>query len=169
MLAVDRDDLGPRPGAGPGHHRTGGDQRLLVGQREPLASLDRPQGDGQPGKAHHAVDTHVADRRAVSEGGRADEELGARSKAGGEIGKFRGRPLVGDDDHGGPELRGLRQHRLDRAIDAQRGNDESLRIGPNDIEGLGPDRTGRPHEAHGHPVAHRLARFARSHTKCFAR
>ena len=59
VLAVDRDQLGPRGATGPLHDRAGGDQRLLVGQRQPAPGLERGEGDGQAGEAHHAVDDHV--------------------------------------------------------------------------------------------------------------
>ena len=51
VLGVDRDDLGPRGAPGLLHDRRAGDERLLVGQGQPLARLERGHGHRQAGEA----------------------------------------------------------------------------------------------------------------------
>ncbi len=48
-------DLGPRGRPGPLDDRGAGDERLLVGEREPPPGLERGQRDRQPGEADHPV------------------------------------------------------------------------------------------------------------------
>ena len=66
VLGVDRDDLGTRRAARLLHDGRAGDQRLLVGQRQPLARLERGHGHRQPGEADDRVEHDVGACRAAS-------------------------------------------------------------------------------------------------------
>ncbi len=59
MLGIHGDDLGPRRGPGRLHHRSAGDERFLVGQRQATTGLQSSQGYGQAGEADDAVHHHV--------------------------------------------------------------------------------------------------------------
>ena len=63
VLGVHRHDLGPRGAAGLLHHRRAGDERLLVGQGETLARLQRGHGDGEAGEPDDGVQHHVGGAR----------------------------------------------------------------------------------------------------------
>ena len=112
VLAVDGHQLaGARLLAHASHDRAGRDERLLVGEREPLAGLERRQRDAQPGEADDAVHAHVAQRGDVGERVRAGDDLGARGHERLELRRLR---VVGDgDDRRTPPLR-LRGQLLDR-------------------------------------------------------
>ncbi len=71
------------------HHRPGGDQRLLVGQRQALAGRERRQGDRQPGEADHAVDHDVGivGERGQRVGPRPHLALGQRRPQRGLVGR----------------------------------------------------------------------------------
>jgi hypothetical protein len=59
VFAVDGDQFSPGGATGALYHRTAGDQRLLVGQRQPLAGQQRGQGDPEPGEPDDAVHADV--------------------------------------------------------------------------------------------------------------
>ena len=85
VLGVHRDDFGSRGLAHPGHDRTAGDDRLLVGQGQSAASFECGQGDRQPGKPHDPVHHHVGhggDRRQAVGAG---YDLDARRQPRGQL------------------------------------------------------------------------------------
>ena len=155
VLGVHWDDLGPRSGPGPLHHRASRHQRLLVGQPEPLARLQGGQGDRQPGEADHPVDHRVGQPGRRGHGPVAGHQLGSGREPSGQ---GRGQIGVGDRHRVGAELQGLLGQPVHRAGRPQRGHPVSLRPGPHDVERLGPDGAGGPE--HGHRDGHRTSRSA---------
>ena len=152
VLAVDRDQL-PAPGRSraPLHHRTRRDQRLLVGEREPLAGTEGRQRDAEAREPDDAIDADVTQRRDVGKGVRAGDDLGAVRYPRSEV---SGLAVVGDrDDRRPPALRLLRQL-LDRRPRAQCRDGEPLRLALDHVERLHPDRPRRPRndDGCGHPV-----------------
>ena len=110
VLAVDRDQLGARGAPGPLHDRTGGDQRLLVGEREAAAGLERGERHGEPGEADDAVDHDVGLGADGRQGVGAGDELGAVREQRRELRRLR---LVGEGHDLGAELGRLLRQRLD--------------------------------------------------------
>ena len=82
VLRVDGDDLGARSRPRLLHHGCGGDQRLLVGQGQPLARLERGQRHRQPGEPDDPVEHHVRLAGRLHHALGADEHLGAGGHAG---------------------------------------------------------------------------------------
>ena len=81
VLGVDRYQLGTRGGRARLHDGAGGDEGLLVGERQPLAGLERAEGHRQAGEADHAVDAHVGGRADGGERVRPGHHLGAGRQA----------------------------------------------------------------------------------------
>ena len=140
VLGVDRNDLGPRIGADPLNHRSGRDQRLLVGQPEPLARLQGRQRHRQPGESDYSVDDRVGG------GGRGRHRVlpGEQLHAGRQqLGQSGGAGRVGQRDDLRPEAMGLLGQQLHRAGCSQRDHAVSVGPGPHDVERLGSNRSGR--------------------------
>ena len=152
VLRIDRDDLGSGSAPGLLHHRCPGDQRLLVGQGQPLARLERGHGDGQTGEAHHRVEDDVGHGGCFGEPRDAGQHLGAGRDAGPD-GPRRPATSSPMTTSGGPELVGLRDEEVDRALGGQGNQGEALRFGPQHVERLRADRAcgsqqaDRAHEA----------------------
>ncbi len=147
VLGVDRHQLGARRRPQRLHHRPGGDQRLLVGQRQPLAGPQGLEGDRQAGEADDAVHHHVGVGGQVGE---VADHLRERQRLG-HLGPAR---RIGHRDDLGPELEGLGDQDLGRRADTEADDLVAVPFGPHDVEGLGADRAGRP--SHRNPDgAHR--------------
>jgi hypothetical protein len=136
VLAVDGDDLAGRGQAG--DHRSADDQRLLVGQRQGVAGLERGDRGPQPHGPGDAVEHDVA------------------LQAGGLDGGVLPEPVVGRG-----ELGDLLLEQLLLGAPGREGHDpEAVGVAADDVEGLGADRPGRPQDDHvtaldrswGHPI-----------------
>jgi len=92
MLGVDRHDL--RAWGPPGllHDRRARDQRLLVGQREPLARLERGHRHRQAGEAHHGVQDDVGPACRGDQALLSGHDLGAGRHTRADLGGQRGVP-----------------------------------------------------------------------------
>ncbi len=141
VLGVDRHQLGARGGAGVGHDGPRSDERLLVGQRQALAGLQRSERDGQAGEADDAVHADVGDIADGRQGVGAGHDLGAGGDAGLDGGGLGG---VGDGDDLGTHRPGLLDQRVDRGVGPDGHHLEPFGLGGHDLEGLGADGTGRP-------------------------
>jgi hypothetical protein len=89
VLAVDRHEFGARRGAQRLHDRPGGDEALLVRERQPLAGTQGLDRDGEAGEADDPVHHDVG---AVDHRGEFGDHLGARQR----VGDLAARRLVGD-------------------------------------------------------------------------
>ena len=110
VLGVHRDDLGPRRAPGLLHDGRAGDERLLVGQREPLAGLERRHRHRQAGEADHRVEHHVGAAGRRDHALLPHQDLGPGRHAVAHL-AVAGR--VADHDQLGPEL-GRLGHELAR-------------------------------------------------------
>ena len=136
VLGVDRDDLarlGPR-----GHDRAADDQRLLVGQRQGAAGVERGERRPQPERTVDAVEHHVA---------RASPRPPPR----------RPRPARRTAGRNSSTWASNRSGRLPPAVSPTTRNRSGL--ARHHVERLGADRAGR---AEHHDVAPRAARSTRS-------
>ena len=152
VLGVDRDELA---GLGrTGDQLAADDQRLLVGQRQGGARLERSQRGQQSDGAGHAVEHHVA-RRARD----LDSSVGASHEARdpvialvvsallglgveGELDVLRGLGLSHADQR---HVEGDRLFGQEPRVVAARGQSrhlEAIGVGGDDLEGLGSDRSG---------------------------
>ena len=145
VLAVDRQQFGPRGGPDPLDHRACGDQGLLVGQAQALPSGKGRQGDREACEADHPVDGHLRDDSGVGHRIRAGQDLGAVRYPCNHLG---GQGGIGDGDHLGSEPGGLLDQHADRPCGADGHHVELVGSVGHDVERLGPDRAGRPE--HGH-------------------
>ena len=103
VLGVDRNQLGSGRLPSLLHDRRRGDQRLLVGERQPLARLQGAQGHRQAGEADDAVDTHIGQAADLGQRVGAGVDLGSRGDRILELARQR---IVGDgDDLGADRLR----------------------------------------------------------------
>ena len=143
VLAVDGHQLGARRRPQRLHDRAAGDEALLVGQRQPLARLQRGDRDRQPGEADDAVDDDVG---VVGQVGQVGDDLGERQRRG-DLGPAR---PVGDGDDLRPELVGLGDQHVDRRADAERDDLVAAGLGADDVERLRPDRPRRAGDGDTH-------------------
>lgn len=144
VFGVDRHDLtGPRR---PQHQRTTGDQRFLVGQRQPGTCLERGQRRSQAQRADQRIEDDVG--------------LGLLDQPGGGVGSVVGdvadplrRVLVSDGNIGHPGLRTLSQQRVQMgAASGQPDYLETVRIVGDDLKRLGADRAGTAQHHHPQPA-----------------
>ena len=152
VLRVHRHDLGAGRAARLLHDGRAGDERLLVGQGEAPARLERRHRDRQPGEADDGVEDDVGAAGRIDQALLADEHLGAGGDA---VADGRVEGGVADDDDGWEELVRLRDEHVGRAVGGERVHPEALRLGANDVERLRADRARGAHQADG---AHRLSR-----------
>jgi hypothetical protein len=136
VLAVDRHQLGARRRPQRLDDRTGGDQALLVGQRQAPALPQRGDRDRQAGEPNDGVDDDVG---LLDEVGEVVDDGGERQR-GGNLGST-GRVI--DGDGAGPELLRLGDQGLDRGSDAEGDDLVARRLGADDVQRLGSDRSGR--------------------------
>ena len=143
VLAVDGDDLPGTAVAHRRHHRTAGDEALLVGEREALAVLERGERGRQAGEADHRVEDDV--------------DLGERRQLGEHV---RGIGTEARRVEGNAELRGLGLQQLAVARRSERDDLVLVAVVADDVERLRADRTGR---AEDRDAAHQtgLARAVR--------
>jgi hypothetical protein len=136
VLAVDRHQLGTRRRPERLHHGPGGDQALLVRQRQPLAPAEGRDRHRQAGEPDDRVDDDVGD---VGEVGELVDDGGERQRRG-----DLGSPCrVADSDERRPELVRLLDERVDRGADAEGDDLVGAAFGPDDVERLCADRAGR--------------------------
>ncbi len=143
VLRVHRNDLGPRRRSHPLDHRTGRDERLLVGQGQAAPGQERGDGDRQPGEADDPVDHDVGVAGDLREGLRAGEDLGAGRYP---LGELASQGRIGDGDLVGTELDRLLDQPVDRRGGAEGDDPVVLRLGPDDIDSLGADRSRRTYK-----------------------
>ena len=115
MLAVDRQQPAPSPLPRGEREVAGGDEALLVRERQVDAALERPERHGQPGEAHDRVEDDVG-LGALQQLGQVAADLGQRREP---VDRRRA-------GRGGDELEvGMRVDDLDRlAADRAGGADE---------------------------------------------
>jgi hypothetical protein len=110
VLGVDRHDVARTrlvehgPDHGPAR-----DERLLVGQRQPLAGRQGGQREPQPGEPHDPVHTHVGHRAELGQSLGAGSDLGAGRHPVVHLGRPR---RIADDDHLGAQVAGLGHQRV---------------------------------------------------------
>ena len=78
MLGIDGHDLSARRRPCPLHDRRAGDQRLLVGERQPATRGQCGERDREPCEPDHRVNDHVAELSDLRQRLRARQHLGAR-------------------------------------------------------------------------------------------
>ena len=147
VLGVDGDDLA---GRGEGlDQRAADDQRLLVGQGQHPARLQRGQGRGEADGAGDAVEHGVAGGGGQL-GGRVGpgQDLGQRLAravaAASAVAQGGHRVLARDGDGGHPQPVRLLGEQLDPAAGrGERGHPEAVGVAQHDVDGLGADRSGR--------------------------
>ena len=116
------------------------DQRLLVGQPEPLAGLQGGQGDREAREADDPVDDGVGRRGRRGHGVGAGQQLDPLGQPLGQVGGPVG---VGDGHHVWAEPVRLLGEQVHRAGRAQRGHPVPVGPGLDDVERLRSDRSGR--------------------------
>ena len=132
VLAVDRDDL---PGLrARSDHGSADDQRLLVGQGEGVARVERSQRGAQPHGTGHRVEHHVA-RRTGRLGGGILAQPGVRRSELGDL---------------------LLEELLLRPPGRQPDHPEPVRVGAHHVEGLGAHRPGRTEDDDVAALTHAL-------------
>ncbi len=136
VLRVDGDQLGAGDRSQRLHNRAGGDEALLVGERQTLAGRERCDRHRQPGETNDAVDHHVGGVDQLAELAHDRGERERRSD-------LRPTCRVGDGDDLGPELDGLFDQRVHRRPDAEPDDLVAPGLGPHDVEGLRADRPRR--------------------------
>jgi hypothetical protein len=141
-----RNQLGAGGQAGLGHDRSGGDQRLLVGERQPAAGPESRQGDGQTGEPDHTVDHDVGVGGDRGEGVLARLERHARRE---EVPEFAGERLVGERHDVRPHGVRLFGQRPDRGSGAQGRDPEPVGLRTDDVDRLGPDGAGGAEDGDG--------------------
>ena len=120
VLRVHGVDFGPVVLGFLQHQRPGADQRLLVGQADPLALPDGSQGRPQARHPHQGGDGRVGG----GDGGRLQHPLQAAEDL--DVGVGQPDPQVGggffvrQGGQGGPVLPGLLLHQLDAGVGRQR-------------------------------------------------
>ena len=110
-------------------HRPAGDERLLVGEAEPLPGVEGGEGDGQAGEADHRVEDHV--------------DVGVGGERGERVGVVEAGPGPGRVD---AELGRLGGEQLDVAARGESDDVVAVAVVPDQLQGLGADRAGRPQD-----------------------
>ena len=131
------------------HQRPAGDQRFLVGQRQPGAGGQRRQRRLQAQRADQRVE-HDVGLGVLDQPG---DGVGARV---GDVAELGGGGGVGDRDIGHAGLGALPGQQV--GISAARGQPDDLEavgVGGDDLQRLGADRPGAAEDQHAQPVAHR--------------
>lgn len=141
VLGVDRDQFGPRRLASFLHDGSRRDQRLLVRQRQPFASVQRGERDGQASESDNRVQYSIGGDGSLSQASSARDH--ARSSR--DI-RFdcSNRIRIADGHDGWLVLVHLREQEVDGTMRPERNDAELLRVLVDDIEGLGSDGTGGP-------------------------
>ncbi len=132
---VDRDPL---------HDGTGCDQRFLVGEGQAPTGLQGGQGHREPGEADHAIDDDVGMTGDLGQGVGPDQHLDAGRDPAGQL---AGPSRIGDGDLERAQLHRLLDQPVDRRRRPDRDDPVVPRLGPDDIDGLGADRSRRTNQA----------------------
>ncbi len=152
VLAVHRHQLArARAGERTPHQRAAHDQRLLVGEREPRAALERGERGLEAGGADHAVEHDLGSAFGGEPGGRAGPDPHPRAGGGGfearaRLGRIRG---ALERERRGLEPRRLLAQRLETAPGRQGGDAQARGLGGRHLERLNADRAGRAQHREG--------------------
>ncbi len=153
VLRVDRDDLAAARRACLGHDRAGGDQALLVGQREPLAGVERGEGRRQARESDHGVE-HDVDVGERSQFGQHVRFPGARAhRVGGnvELGRLPGQQLgvgTGRESDDAVLVAVLRKHVERLSTDrSRRSEDGDAALHDHEVRGRSERRRSGPRPA----------------------
>ena len=143
------------------HDRAGRDERLLVGEREPLAGFERGERDRQPGEADHPVD-HDVGVVGAPRARRPGDDLGARAAVASSSAACAASAIATTF---GRNSCGLLDQQIDRRRAPSATTSYAVGLGAHDVERLGPDRSGRAEDgdARGHRPGYAAADSGESH------
>ena len=148
VLGVDRHDV-PAPGRAPAPttRPVPGDERLLVGQRQPrTAGRQRGQRQAQAGETPTTPLTQTS--ATVPSSARAAAPACTSVPGGTAASDLRNRRLVAGDLAGAAPRPGQPQG-VDRRPGAERHHLEPVELGLHHLDGLGADRPSRPGDGDG--------------------